>query len=135
MRNEARLRRLEADNDGEINGEGVMAALAHLQRLYRDGPVEDLVEELREQERSSIKGREMLTRPRPADRNGAIRYTLAELRSKRDERNDYVAVTAAIGRLRGIAGDDPKAWAKASVARASGPDGPNAVAILAAMEG
>ena len=135
MRNEARLRRLETDNDDEITGEGIMAAMRQYDDLLKHGSVEALVAELRRQERSNADGREMLTKPCPTDRNGAILYQLAELRSERDERDDYVAVTAAIGRLRGIAGDDPKAWAKAVVARASGPIGPTADAILAAMEG
>jgi len=135
MRSEARVRRLEADSDTGITGDGIMAALRQYDDLLKHGSVEALVAELRRQERSNADGCELLTKPCPTDRNGAILYQLAKLRSERDERDEYVTVTAAIGRRRGIAGDNPKAWAKAVVARASGPDGPTADAIVAAMEG
>jgi hypothetical protein len=128
-----RLGRVEMGTGGEINGDDVFGALARLQNLLRHGTEADLIAELRRSETALAESRAILSRPHPADREGAIRHELAGLATARGEPSHMIRVVAAIGRCRGITGENPTAWARAAVTHASTNGAPTADAILASM--
>ena len=128
-----RLGRVEMGTGGEIGADAVFGALARLQNLLRHGTEADLIAELRRSETALAENRAILSRPRPADREGAIGHELAELATARGEPAHMIRVVVAIGRCRGIAGENPTAWARGIVSRASTNGDPTADTILASM--